>query len=264
MVKYLPVIILCFLIFSVPVRAQSHADSVANRPTIDSALKPVDTTVKKVAVHEDTATVHHGADSLAKRDTVIKSPAADSVVKQTRADTVVKAPASVVPPKMKVNKGKAVHPIVRSVAKQATADTLMHSPVKTLSDERYTMLVKGEDFDHMSLAGELNHYPLPDKALKYKVQLGLNPGQLTQLKAIAAGLQRKKVEMGQDIINNERKLDTLFKTRQADDGSIIFYTNRYGLYLGEIRNAVLQACYKTEAVLSEAQIKKLEGLSKIK
>ncbi|HVS90539.1 MAG TPA: hypothetical protein VHE59_00805 [Mucilaginibacter sp.] len=222
---------------------------MANRPTIDSALKPVDTTVKKVAVHEDTATVHHRADSAAKRDAIIKSPVADTAEKRLR-------------PKMKINKGKVAHPIGRSVVKQRPADTLMHSPVKTLSDERYTMLIRGEDFDHMSLAGELNHYPLPDKALKYKVQLGLNPGQLTQLKAIAAGLQRKKVEMGQDIINNERKLDTLFKTRQADDGSIIFYTNRYGLYLGEIRNAVLQACYKTEAILSEAQIKKLESLEK--
>ena len=55
-------------------------------------------------------------------------------------------------------------------------------------------------------------------------------------------------------------LDTLFQTKQAADGTIIFYTNRYGLYMGEIRNAVLQACLKTRDVLSEAQIKKLESL----
>ena len=58
----------------------------------------------------------------------------------------------------------------------------------------------------------------------------------------------------------KKKLDALFKARQVDDGIIIFYTNRYGLYQGEIRNAILQACYKTEELLSEGQLKQLEIL----
>ena len=124
--------------------------------------------------------------------------------------------------------------------------------------------MKGGDFDDMALAAVLNHYPLPDSALKYKVQLGLNPEQLTKLRDVSLALHRKKVEMGDNIIRNEKKLDTLFKIKQADDGTIIFYTNRYGLYLGEIRNAVLQACYKTENILSDQQISKLETLEKMK
>jgi hypothetical protein len=137
-----------------------------------------------------------------------------------------------------------------------------HSPVKTLSDVKYNILLKGADFDDMALAAVLNHYPLPDSALKYKVQLGLNPGQITKLKDISSTLHRKRLEMGDNIIRNEKMLDTLFKIKQADDGAIIFYTNRYGLYLGEIRNAVLQACYKTENILSDVQIRKLESLEK--
>jgi len=138
-----------------------------------------------------------------------------------------------------------------------------HSPVKTLSDVKYNTLLKGGDFDDMALAAVLNHYPLPDSALKYKVQLGLNPDQISKLKDVSSVLHRKKVEMGGNIIHNEKMLDTLFKIKQADDGTIIFYTNRYGLYLGEIRNAVLQACYKTENILSDVQIKKLESLEKL-
>jgi hypothetical protein len=175
-----------------------------------------------------------------------------AAVAQTRTDSAVKK--------------KAIDTAVkrRSRANQKAVNTqLQHSPIKSLSDEKYTALRKGEGFDDMSLVGELNHYPMPDKALKYKVQLGLNPGQIMQLKEIATNLQRKKVEMGENIIRNERKLDTLFKTRQIIDGTLIFYTNRYGLYMGEIRNAVLQACLKTESVLSDVQIKKLEGLLKI-
>jgi hypothetical protein len=116
--------------------------------------------------------------------------------------------------------------------------------------------------DDMSLVGEMNHYPLPDKALKYKVQLGLNPGQITKLKEIVASLDRKKKGMGSSIINNEKTLDSLFRTHEVDEGSLIFYTNRYGLYRGELRNAILQACLKTRDILSEVQIKKLESLEK--
>jgi hypothetical protein len=114
--------------------------------------------------------------------------------------------------------------------------------------------------DDMSLAGEINHYPLPDKALKYKAQLQLNPGQITKLKDIVANLNRKKKEMGGSIIRNERTLDSLFRTHEVDEGNLIFYTNRYGLYQGELRNAILQACLKTRDILSEVQIRKLESL----
>jgi hypothetical protein len=155
------------------------------------------------------------------------------------------------------------HSLHKNVKHSPGPLVIPHSPVKTLSDVKYNILLKGGDLDDMASAGVLNHYPLPDSALKYKVQLGLNPGQITKLKDIAAGLHRKKLEMGDNIIRNEKVLDTLFKTKQVADGTIIFYTNRYGLYLGEMRNAVLQACYKTENILSEVQIKKLESLEKL-
>ena len=152
--------------------------------------------------------------------------------------------------------------VVRKQPANTTTAAIPHSPVRSLSDEKYNALLKGEGFDDMSLVGEINHYPLPDNALKYKVQLGLNPGQITKLKDLVANLQRKKKEMGENIIRNERMLDTLFRKKQIDDGTVIFYTNRYGLYMGEVRNAVLQACLNTEAILSDTQIKKLESLVK--
>jgi hypothetical protein len=120
--------------------------------------------------------------------------------------------------------------------------------------------MKGVDLDNMSAVAELNHYPMPDKALQYKKQLDLSPIQLSKLSVINTELHRKRVEMGGNIVTNEKKLDDSFKANQVDEGVIIFYTNRYGLYHGEIRNAILQACYKTEQLLSAAQIKLLEKL----
>ena len=53
---------------------------------------------------------------------------------------------------------------------QSTADSaiLKKSTLKTLTDEEYTALLNGDDLYHMSLAAELNHFPSPEKALKYK------------------------------------------------------------------------------------------------
>jgi hypothetical protein len=175
---------------------------------------------------------------------------------QTGHDSSAKSkPADTIKRPVKVNRKQPANA-------NSAGSSIPHSPVRSLSDEKYNALLKGQGFDDMSLVGELNHYPLPDKALKYKVQLGLNPQQITKLKELAANLQRKKVEMGENIIRNERLLDTLFRTKQIVDGTIIFYTNRYGLYMGETRNAVLQACLNTEAILSDVQIKKLESLVK--
>jgi len=138
-----------------------------------------------------------------------------------------------------------------------------HSPLKTLSYEQYNALINGDDIYGMSLAAELNHYPLPDKILKFKKELNLGPLQITKISAIAKELHRKKLEMGLTIIDNEKTIDSLFRTNKVDNGSLIFYANRYGLYQGEIRNAILQACLATRNLLSQQQVNKFEALQKV-
>lgn len=150
-----------------------------------------------------------------------------------------------------------------TTVKTTVMDTVNHSTVKTLSDKRYNAYVKGEDLDDMSLAGELNHFPLPDRVLKFKKELDLSPIQVGQLKELAAKLQRKRLEMGVFIIRNEKVLDNLFRTKHLDEGSIIFYTNRSGLYYGELKGAILLACYNTQKLLTDAQVRKLETLGKL-
>ncbi|MDB5025297.1 MAG: hypothetical protein JWP78_3052 [Mucilaginibacter sp.] len=150
-----------------------------------------------------------------------------------------------------------------SVKAQTHQDSVVrHSPVKTLSDERYNAYLKGDDLDNMALAGELNHFPLPDKVLKFKKQLDLSPIQVGKLNRLATALHRKKLEMGEFIIRNERMLDSLFHIKRQDEGSVIFYANRSGLYYGELRGAILMACYNTEKLLTDAQVRKLEALEK--
>jgi len=140
--------------------------------------------------------------------------------------------------------------------------TVKKSPLKTLSYEQYNALINGDDIYGMSLAAELNHYPSPDKVLKLKKEVDLSPIQITKISAIAKELHRKKLEMGLIIIKNERTLDSIFRYNRLDNGSLIFYTNRYGLYQGELRNAILQACLATKSLLSKPQVNKFEALQK--
>jgi hypothetical protein len=150
--------------------------------------------------------------------------------------------------------------LIYSGATAQTPDsTLKKSPVKTLTDVQYTALLKGEDIYNMPPVTLLNHYPMPDVAMQFKNEAGLSPIQITKIEAIAKELKRKRIEMGGFIVTNEKKLDDLF-SKGTDEGSIIFYSNRSGLYYGELRDAILVACYNTWKLLSPAQIKKLETL----
>jgi hypothetical protein len=186
----------------------------------------------------------------------IKHSSIDTAAKHLPIDSsAVKHPAAY---------SSAKHPTTKKVAKDSPYDVVFqHSPIKTISDTRYNAYLRGEDLDSMALTGQLNHYPLPDDALKYKVQLSLNSEQVAKLKDLATTLHRKKVEMGENIIRNEKMLDNLFHNQQITDGTLIFYTNRAGLYFGELKGAILMACYNTQKILSEGQLKKLETLEKV-
>jgi len=150
--------------------------------------------------------------------------------------------------------------ISKAIAVIQQTDSVKRSPLKTLTYDQYDALLKGEDLYNMNLVATLNHFPMPDEVVKHKKQLDLSPIQVSKITAIATELHRKRVEMGGIIIKNEQTLDGLFKSGKLDEGSVIFYANRYGLYQGELRTAILVACYNTERLLSPAQIKHLESL----
>lgn len=151
-------------------------------------------------------------------------------------------------------KGYAQSPADSAIVKKST--------LKTITDEEYTALLDGSDLYHMSLAAELNHYPSPEKAMKYKKEIGLTKEQEDKLRPVIKELHRKILEMGLIIIRNERTLDSIFKYRKVNDGSLIFYANRYGLYQGELRNVILKSCLVTKSILTPTQITKIESLEK--
>lgn len=147
----------------------------------------------------------------------------------------------------------------QNVSAQTPDSLLKPSPVKTLTAREYDSLMKGDDLYKMATVADLNGYPSAQKALKYKKELDLSPAQTAALTKLSTELQRKKIEMGGFITTNETKLDNLFRLKNLNEGDLIFYTNRYGLYMGELRNAVLMAAFNTFKLLSPQQVNKLKG-----
>jgi len=143
-----------------------------------------------------------------------------------------------------------------------TDNSSIKSPVRTLSRQQYDTYLKGEAAGEMAAVGEMNHYPMPDKVLQLSNQLDLSAVQIKKITEINDVMHRRRVQIGGSIISNEKMLDSLFKYRKVSDGNLIFYTNRHGLYQGELKNAILQACLATEKLLSPQQIAKLEALQK--
>lgn len=145
----------------------------------------------------------------------------------------------------------------------AQTDSLKkHSLIRTMTDEEYSAWTSGKDLLNRSYVAELNHYPLPDDVLKYKKEMDLSPIQISKINDLIKTLKMKKAEVSVSVINNERVLDSLFRTKKADEGNIVFYSNRYGLYEGEYRTALLMACFGTRRLLTDQQLKKFEALQK--
>ena len=136
------------------------------------------------------------------------------------------------------------------------------SPVKSLNKTEYNAYQNGDPMG-LTRPAELNNYPAPSRVLALEKQLKLSAVQKAKLVAANEALFFKAREMGRVIIQNEKKLNDLFLSGKIDEGSLIYFTNQFGLYQGELRNAHLQAHLKTKRILTPDQIKKISQLSQI-
>jgi hypothetical protein len=152
--------------------------------------------------------------------------------------------------------------LFNTVNAQTADSTVKRSPVRTLTYAEYQALLNGGAGEDMGLVAKMNHYPMPDIALKWRNELDLSPIQIKKITEIDTYMHRRRLQAGGSIISNEKTLDSLFRTHRMDDGTLIFFTNRSGAYLGELKNAILQACLSTQKLLSPQQIAKLESLQK--
>ncbi len=128
------------------------------------------------------------------------------------------------------------------------------SAIRSMPDQEYLDYKYGREMG-MAAVAELNNYPAPELVQKLEKQLKLTDVQRAELAKIIAAREFKAREMGGFILTQESRLNALFEAGKATDGSVIYYTNKIGLYLGELRNAHLQAHLKTRNLLTREQVR---------
>lgn len=150
---------------------------------------------------------------------------------------------------------------ISAFAQQKT-DSTARAQTSVITDKAQEGMPLGMNIRTMALVATIHHYPLPHDVMALQRELQLSPEQVGKLNVIIKTLNLKKAEISQSVRLNEQTLDKIFDLRKPDDGRLIFFGNRYGLYEGEMRTAVLTACAQTAQVLTPRQNTKFEQLHK--
>jgi Spy/CpxP family protein refolding chaperone len=131
--------------------------------------------------------------------------------------------------------------------------------IKALAGEEIAALLAGEGMG-LALAAELNRYPGPRHVLDLADALKLTPVQREQVRGTFQSMQRQAIDLGRQIVEQERQLDHMFAARHIDDARLTEATSALGRLQGELRRVHLAAHLRTTAVLTDAQVKEYDVL----
>ncbi|MBZ5679518.1 MAG: Spy/CpxP family protein refolding chaperone [Acidobacteriia bacterium] len=112
----------------------------------------------------------------------------------------------------------------------------------------------------MAKAAEQNHYPGPRHVLDLAKELQLSEEQARQIQQIKDAMSQAAISTGQQLIENERKLNALFAGNEIDDSQLAALTAESASLQGKLRLIHLSAHLKTQKLLSPAQIAKYDEL----
>lgn len=144
---------------------------------------------------------------------------------------------------------------------------LTHSPyagnegatIKSITDAELRQYRNGEGMG-MAKPAELNGYPGPRHVLDASEQLQLAATTKKQIESSFDRMHENAVRLGNAIIENERKLDSLFATRSITRNQLEESVKVSSRLQGELRLTHLQAHLETEKLLSSEQVLKYNDL----
>ena len=120
-------------------------------------------------------------------------------------------------------------------------------------------LLKGEAAGQ-NLVAEQNGYPSPQKIVSLKDQIGLTKDQLKKIKEIVTNLPISAVVKGQEIIDAEEEMNTLFQSGTVNERTLRIKLERIGKMRAELRFVHLQIYVKEKQILSAKQWERLKEL----
>lgn len=106
----------------------------------------------------------------------------------------------------------------------------------------------------LAKAAELNGYPGPAHVLELAPGLGLAPEQRAQTQALFDGMQSGAKVLGRALVDEERRLDQLFASRQITPELLRASLVRISELQGQVRGAHLEAHLEQTRILTSEQV----------
>ena len=132
-------------------------------------------------------------------------------------------------------------------------------PIKSLSQQEVADLEAGKGMG-LAKAAELNGYPGPLNVIENADVLALSDEQLHRSQEIFDAMKARAIEVGAELLQAERDLDSLFSERRTEREAMMAALRRIGELQAQLRGIHLQAHVDQVALLSEAQLQKYSEL----
>jgi len=124
--------------------------------------------------------------------------------------------------------------------------------IKALSPQEIDSILAGKGMG-FAKAAELNGYPGPAHVLELADKLELAPEQRARTQAIFERMESSAKSLGAQLIEAERNLELLFRSRTIEPASLRTAVERVASLQAQVRVAHLQAHLEQTAVLTAAQ-----------
>jgi Spy/CpxP family protein refolding chaperone len=131
--------------------------------------------------------------------------------------------------------------------------------IKALSSVEQADLLAGKGMG-LAKAAELNGYPGPAHVLELAADLGLSAEQRQRTQAVWQAMDARARTLGQQVVDAERELDTLFASRQATRERLAAQLDRIGALQAQLRAAHLEAHLEQARILTPEQTQRYVAL----
>lgn len=131
--------------------------------------------------------------------------------------------------------------------------------IKSLSPGEIDGLLQGNGMG-FAKAAELNRYPGPRHVLDLAEQLQLSSRQVAQTSQIFERMREKAIELGTQLVEYERQLDSLFTSNRVSTAELDALLLKIGETRARLRGVHLHAHLEMKKILSHHQVATYDSL----
>ena len=131
--------------------------------------------------------------------------------------------------------------------------------IKALSAEEIESYLSGSGMG-LAKAAELNHYPGPRHVLDLADHLQLSEEQHRKTQLIFEAMQTEAVRLGQQLVDRERHLDTLFAAGTISEAQLEQLVADLATIYGQLHTVHLRAHLAQRTILTPEQLRRYDTL----